>query len=75
FAVALNTVASHTSIDFQVKSPELTKFDRVMKDINEMPPDDIQIFGRKNTAPIVSQAEGNARLEAIRQKLAGKMKS
>lgn len=43
--------------------------------LSEMPPDDIQIFGRKNTAPIVSQSEGNARLDAIRQKLAGKMKS
>ena len=51
------------------------QFNEPSRFIDEMPLDDIQIFGRKNTAPIVSQAEGNARLEAIRQKLAGKMKS
>ena len=51
------------------------QFNEPSRFLSEMPFEDIQIFGRKNTAPIVSQTEGNARLDAIRQKLAGKMKS
>lgn len=51
------------------------QFNEPSRFLDEMPSDDIQIFGRKNTTPIVSQTEGNARLDAIRQKLAGKMKS
>lgn len=45
------------------------QFNEPSRFIDEMPLDDIQILGRKNTAPIISREEGNARLTAIRQQL------
>ncbi|AUZ04930.2 ATP-dependent DNA helicase [Vitreoscilla sp. C1] len=40
--------------------------------IDEMPSDDIQILGRKNTAPIVSKAEGKSRLSGMMNMLKDK---